>query len=402
MLNKLAKVFLGILTQGIASIATMVLSIIVARSVPQADFGIFAITISTWIVVVGSIRASTAEVFLFDHSVGERHQVSIRISQSASAGLMLSLIAALGLVALGFIVPSAANAFGILAVGIPALFLQDANRFYLISEGRQLVALAVDVTYVISIVLTMVFLFTPGSLSGFLWLWVACSWVAGVSGVVLARYGISLRGATDWFSGQSRTIVHFFGDFVVANGVANAAVYFVAAWGSLADAAAIRGSQVLLVPILLVMRGASVALGGELARLASVGKRRRVLQAVGVLSLVQVVAVGAAGLVVSVVPNDIVRTLLGESSDVTLRVFPFAAAATLALGLATVAMIGLKAAGDVRQSLSLKLITAPLTLGMMTVGVFTDGAAGSQVGLAAGESLRTALQWRRLLIWQKN
>ena len=92
---------------------------------------------------------------------------------------------------------------------------------------------------------------------------------------------------------------------------------------------------------------------------------------------------------------------LGESSDVTLSVFPFAAAATLALGLATVAMIGLKAAGDVRQSLSLKLITAPLTLGMMTLGVFAAGAAGSQVGLAAGEGLRTAFQWRRLLSWQK-
>lgn len=401
MLNKLGKVFLGILTQGIASIATMVLSIIVARSVPEADFGIFAITISTWIVVVGSIRASTAEVFLFDHSGGPTHQVNIRTSQSASAGLMLSFAAALVLLALGLLVPSAAYAFGILAAGLPALFLQDANRFYLIAQGRQLVALAVDTAYVITIVLTMGVLAAPGNLAGFLWLWVSCSWFAAATGFVLARYRLGWSGATGWFVGQRRTIFHFFGDFLVANGVANAAVFLVASWGSLADAAAIRGSQVLLVPILLVMRGASVALGGELARMATAGKRARVLQAVGVLSFVQVLAVGAAGLIVALTPEGVVKTLLGESSEVTLEVFPFAAAATLALGLATVAMIGLKAAGDVRQSLTLKLITAPITLGIMMVGVLTAGAAGSQIGLATGEGLRTALQWRRLAIWQK-
>lgn len=380
----------------------MILSIIVARSVPETDFGLFAITISTWIIVVGSIRASTAELFLFDYSAADEDTVRIKMCQSASSGVMLSLVASMLLVLIGFFLPLLTSAFSILAVGVPALFLQDANRFFLVSQRRQLSALAIDSFYVILIMLVMVVLIQPDTLEAFLWLWVSCSWAAALGGTLLTRLSFSLRGAIGWFSGQTRNVLHFFGDFIVANGVANAAVYFVAAWGSLADSAAIRGSQVLLVPILLVMRGASVALGSELARMAAKGDRRRVVQSVGVLSLVQVLAVSAAGLLVIVLPAEVVQTLLGDSADDTLRVFPFAASATLALGLATVAMVGLKAAGDVRKSLRLKVATAPLTLGLMVVGVLTSGAAGSQLGLGAGEGARTVLQWRRLRKWAKH
>jgi O-antigen/teichoic acid export membrane protein len=389
------------MTQGIASVATVVLSVLVARSVPEVEFGIFAVTISTWIILVGSIRAATAELFVFNYTNdGARSFVEMN-SKAMSAGVLLSVGCSLLLSLVGLFIPTLTEPFFILAMGLPALFLQDSNRYVLVAQKRHAMALLVDTAYVVSLVLVMAVFTSPDSLSILLTEWVGSSWLAAVVGVALIRPHWGLKAAISWFRGQGPSIRYFVGDFLVANGVANAAVYFVAIWGTLSDSAAIRGSQVLLVPILLIMRGASVALGSELANMAKSRRHGRLMATIGILSLVQVLAVIVAWLFVALLPEDLLAHFLGDSTQATLEVFPAAAVATLTLGLATVAMIGLKAIGNVRSSVRLKILTAPVTLAVMLVGTTLAGPAGSQIGLAIGEFTRTVFQWRLLRLWQK-
>lgn len=397
---KVVRIGSAILTQGIASIATVVLSILVARSVPEIEFGIFAVTISTWIILVGSVRAATAELFVFYHANDGAENFIKMNSQALSAGVLLSASCGIVLAIVGLFIPTFTVAFLILALGLPALFLQDANRYVLVAQKKHAPALLVDSLYVVLLVLVMAVITNPDSLSLFLAQWVGASWIAALLGVMLIRPRLRLETAVIWIKEQCASIRYFVGDFMVANGVANSAVYLVAIWGTLGDSAAIRGSQVLLVPILLVMRGASVALGAQLAGMAKNGRKARLVVTIGVLTIAQVVAVTFAWLLVTLVPEEMLAQFLGESTRATLDVFPAAAVATLTLGLATVAMIGLKAIGSVRSSVKLKIVTAPVTLALMVGGTAIGGASGSQWGLAMGEFTRTVFQWRLLRLWR--
>ncbi|WP_387806122.1 hypothetical protein [Kocuria arenosa] len=356
---------------------------------------------ATWIILVGSIRAVTGELLTYDHS-HRPDQDRIKYRQGAQAGALYlaSLVAALLAISSIFL-PDLTVPLSILATGLPAFVAQDNNRFILSSLNWQGRGLLVDGIFIISLAAGLFMPRSPESLNVLLLIWVLSAWAAALLGTILIGFNASPKVAHNWFISQSKQSRLYFSDFFVANAVANSAVFIVAFLSGPEASGAIRGSQVLLVPILLIMRGASVALGPQMARYARSGRQQKVITITVVLTAAQVAAVLACWLVISIMPRKYIESLLGNSTTITLEIFPYAAAATLALGSATVAMLALKASGNVRWSVRFKIWTAPLTLGLVILGAHEWSAAGSQIGLAVGEVVRTIMEWIVLLTWHK-
>lgn len=374
----------------------MALSILVARAVSAEDFGIFAIVLSAWIILVGSIRAATAEVYIFNHAHLNGRDRQRDRSAALLSGFLLAIVIGLALAAVCSVIGGDIPRYlAVLGLGLPALLLQDANRMLLNVSHQPGKALLPDAIYICLLTVSMLVPQSP-SLLYMTWAWILCSSTSALIGILLVRPSVTRRAATTWMhAGRSRSL-YFFWDFFVSNGIANAAVFFVAAFGALSDSAAIRGCQVLLIPVLLIMRGASVTAGPRLARLSAEGNRTRVPQIIGALSIALLCTVVAAGVVVALAPLPVMKLLLGDSAESTLALFPYAAVATLTLGIATVGMIGLKAIGHVQSSVRLKLLTAPATLSLLFFGTIYGGAPGSQIALASGEGFRSVLQWKAL------
>lgn len=382
--------------------ATVLISIAVARSSSTVEFGIFSIVVAIWIITVGSIRAVTGELLVYGHShtMGENYTEQ-KLGAQASAWF-LGLVAAASIAAVGAFFPNFSLPLMLVAIGIPAFVAQDNNRFILSTQGRQKLGLIVDIIYIMALVVGLFTPIAPTSFLGLISVWVGTAWAAALFGSAITGFAISPRRAWLWLTGQKHTVWMYFSDFFVANTVANSAVFIVALSSGADASAAIRGAQVLLVPILLVMRGASVALGPQLARYAHHGPQKSVLTITMALTAAQFVAILVSWLAIIALPAKYIQAILGDSSDITVSLFPFAAAATLALGSATVAMLALKAAGRVVWSVRLKIWTAPVTLLLIFIGSTHWSAPGSQIALAAGELFRTVLEWLVLTYWYRS
>jgi O-antigen/teichoic acid export membrane protein len=394
--NVIVSVVSAILSQSFASIATLVLSVLVARTVSAPEFGIFAIVLSAWIILVGSIRAATAEVYIFNHAHLNSYDRQRARSAALLSGFILAIILGLALVLVCAAVQGTiAPYLMVLGFGLPALLLQDSNRMLLNVSPQPARALVPDVLYICLLVVSMLVPQQP-TLLYMTWAWISCSFTSAIVGTFLVGPSVNRHCLTIWMHTGRKRSLYFFSDFFVSNGIANAAVFLVAAFGSLSDSAAIRGCQVLLIPVLLIMRGASVTAGPRLAKLTVDGNSAKVPNIVGALSITLLCTVVAAGVAVALTPPSTMKFLLGDSAKATLALFPYAAIATLALGIATVGMIGLKAIGQVQSSVRLKLLTAPATLSFLVLGTIYSGAPGSQIALASGEGFRSVLQWRTL------
>lgn len=399
-MGKFWRPLTALASQAAASAATVVVSVSAARGMTAEQFGELALIMAMWVLLVGSLRSSTGEIVAYRTGRVNPDRQWSEIGSALSAGLGASAVVG-GTLALCSLLLFGGESWAALGLALPTMVLQDNLRFVFVMLNRQLTSLMVDALYITLLVVTLLVIFEIESLLLLMLLWGGCSCVAGVTGLLILRPPLSWPGALKWRSIGQDDLRHFTLDFLVSNGLANSAPFLVALLATLAEAGAIRGSQVLLVPLLLIMRGMNVALAPSLARAEARENRTFVFRSVLRLSAVMTLIVGASVVFVWLVPLPILETLLGESAQATADLFPWAALATLSLGLATAGMMGLKAARQVRVSLRYKLIFAPATLGAMVVATHAWGAAGSQIALSAGELTRNGAQLRYLAAWRR-
>jgi O-antigen/teichoic acid export membrane protein len=376
----------GLADHAICAGTNFLLLALVARRVPVAELGGFALVYGYYVLAVELSRAACGEPLLV------RQPRTGRVIAAATGTALAAGVAAGLLLALVWPRPEAL----VLAVLLPGLLVQDAYRMVFLACATPQRAFAIDMVWAVGQCAgTLVVLQISTALVPVLLVW-------GLSGTVAALLAIALAPAAPrpWLAGE---FVREYGmlarPYVVEAGALASAGYTVllAVGGiaGLAAAGALRAAQTLLGPLNVVL-GAARLLGiAELAR-ATHRRTQGVLSISGLLAAVCAVA----GLAVLTLPDRVGTWLLGEAWAAAV---PLLAALTLqrvAQGAAVGFTCALRADEAVRSLLWLRLAAAATTVLGGVAGAAWGGAPGAAAGLAASAlavlAAAVVLWWRNL------
>ncbi|WP_139346743.1 hypothetical protein [Sinomonas mesophila] len=369
------------------------LSVFAASSFETSEFGALGLLVAGQAIVLGCARSLTSEIVVYHYSSEAGRKLARKIDSSTAAALFWGIAAGIITLAFAFLASDAGGYLFVFALSLPGLFMQDHFRQCLIACRKGSIALLVDIAFV-SLLAISLWLLRPTGMATFLGIWGAVAAGAAIAAGLALRTRPRVDIARDWIAKEFLHGKYFLGDFLTTNLIAQGAIYLVALVGGLSEAAGLRGAQVLLVPILLVSRGLLIALGPESASRAREGKLRSLFLLCMGYSVACAVTCVAALVFVTSLSIDTLVIFLGDSAMASRDVFPSAALAVAMLGIAGGGALGLRALGDVRQAMIMKLWSVPITGVGVVAGCLYGGAAGSQLGLASGEILRTILNWR--------
>lgn len=395
------RFFWSMSAQILSSVSSLILSALVARALSADDFGVFAILFTVYALLIGSIRAVTAETYIYAFAHVEDRTTSGDMSAASSASLALSVMAALVTVIVAFFIPNLTSTLLIFAAAIPFLVAHDHFRYILIANKQSRSAALIDLLALVAVVGGLLLVAREPSIVTQIAAWAISEVLATAAALALLRPRYRLSSAASWLKERMASGRFFLGDFLLTNGVTQGATFVVAAFAGLPAAGSIRAAQVLASPILLITRGVTVAIAPETRRLAAKGKHKMLLIMSMLFSFCTVVAVLAALGLVAVAPPEFLVMILGDSSEGAQLVFPFVALALACTGAAVGPGLYLRAVGKVNVAFRSKAMTAPLAIVGVAFGAMTGGAVGSQLGLSIGEFIRSILNWVQVLLYQK-
>ncbi|MCA1005051.1 hypothetical protein LCL87_04945 [Rhodococcus hoagii] len=400
-LRKIARLGSSVAAQTIASLASLLLAVVVARSLDQTMLGVFSLITATTVIMLGVVRALSTELIVFRDATAEDAYGTGQYDGCTSANLLLGCAGGVLVAASGFVFTDFSAALLVAGAIVPMTTLQDHCRFILIHERRSTAALVTDVVFFAAQAIGLVVAAGSLDLAHYLVPWLAAATISALLGLWLCPVRVRIRDGVRWVRVTWPGGRAYLADFVTTNGVSQSAMYIVSAFGGAAAAGALRGAQILLAPLQLILRGGLVALGSEASLLARKGRHRALFVLACGYSAAG--AVGSAVVVATMylAPDRLVVGLLGETSDAAMAVLPFAGAASAGLCIAMGAGLALRSVGLIRKVVRVKVIFAPLSLVLVILGSWSAGAAGSQAALAAAEAGRAVGSWREFALWNK-
>lgn len=378
-------------SQVLASLQSLLISVLIARNSTVDEFGLFGVVFAVWAFTVGLIRSATSELYIFHAPMSSRDQ------RSSAAPLATALILALAFSALtagvGLVLPGYTVHLVWLAIALPLFVLQDATRILLIALGRAGSALTIDVVCVTLIAAAL--LFVPATVPPIVLLygWSILAALAGVAGTIRMRPRFSLTTTREWWRKTKLESTKYSSDYVLTNALMPVAMVVTSAVVGLAGAAALRAAQMVFAPVTILARGLLVAAANGVRHAADAGDMNRVLRISGAFAMFLAAISVVLGLLLLATPVSLLEQLVGSSAAVVKSVVPAASVATAALGVAMGAGLGLRALRAIGRVIVAKAISFPIALSALAAGAILLGAAGAQWGLALGEIVRAIWSW---------
>jgi O-antigen/teichoic acid export membrane protein len=385
--------------QAVSSLTNAALSILVARSVDANAFGAFAVCFTIYSLVIGAARALVSEPLAVRSS--DAATTEFRASQRGALATSAIFGAAAGLVLLAvapFQSPGLRDPMIALALTLPGLTVQDALRLSFITGGRPHAAALNDLVWAFvqlggaaALLLTDI-----PSATLFVLVWGAAAGVAALDGMVRARTRPVISQALSWLRSHLDQSAYIVVEYLAIMGAFQIAILIVGAIGGIVAVGSLRGAQVLLGPLNILMFAVSSFSVPELVRRKKDPPRVLALYALalsGVLFLSTVIW----SAIILALPDSTGRQLLGDAWEGGREVLPGMAASMAGIGAAIGAAAVLRALGAVRQTLSQSLLLAPLLLVFGVVGVWLDGARGAAFGFAIAQWIPVPLWWLRMV-----
>lgn len=400
-LRSFMRIGAAVAAQMSPSAVVLVMSISAARNLSTEDFGGLAIVTSLSAVLVGVVRALSAEPMLYRYTRSHSPDFARRSSQALSAAYLASApIVGIALVSVLF---GGGARTVLLGVGIaaPALAIQDVQRVMLIASSRSAAALRIDILGLIltGCALLVVSAWGRASIDAYAASLAFPAAIAALVGNRVLRPEYARATGLAWFRGRGRECAAYVVDFLVTNGVSAAAVLLIGLIAGLAASASVRGAQLLLLPILILTRGVAVSAAPRMRTMALKGARKDLVKLGAAFSGVSLALILLLVILAAVVPVAWIEVLLGDSASGAMAVWPAAALAAGATALAMGPGLVLRAVGRVTRATLSKLIAAPVSLGTLVFGSALYGAAGGQLGIALAELLRFCLNSREVALW---
>lgn len=382
---------LGVADQALSSASNVAITVVAARALDPESFGSFAVAFATYLVATGLARALVTEPLLLQ----EREEAQAR--GRAACGGMALVGAAAGIACVG-----AGGVFGgrtgaalaVLGAALPVLLLQDAYRYAAFAARRPARALASDATWVAGVIVAAAGLAAVDDPQPALFMaaWAGAGAMATVVGALGAGYPPGGGGAR-WIRQQSGLGGPFTIEFLAGSGGIHAGLWLLGVVSGLPAAGALRVALTVFGPINVIYVGLYVVLVPEGADLGRSPELRRLMARVSW----GLVGVAAAWTVLTLaIPQGAGEELFGETWSSARPVLLPVGAAMGAGGLMAGAIAGLRALGEARASLRVRLWTLPAVVLLPLAGALAADEVGFATGFAAASWLAGGVWWRML------
>jgi hypothetical protein len=180
---------------------------------------------------------------------------------------------------------------------------------------------------------------------------------------------------------------------LISLGAIQLSTYALVAFSGLAAAGALRGGQLLLGPMQVLLMGIGLTAIPEGVRFMQRGGTEALRRPAVAVSVVVAGATLVWGTLMNALPDELGVALLGETWPAAQQVIvPLALAyAGVCLGLG--AGIGLRVLADARRSLRARIVDAVAQATGGVLGASLGGAVGTAYGLAAGSLIGAITHW---------
>jgi O-antigen/teichoic acid export membrane protein len=389
--------------QVLSSIINFGLGIAVARVSTPAEFGVYALVFSAYLMAINVTRPLALEPLIIRFTGASGHAWKAAVARAAGmvivAGLGLGVIAvAIGLIAGAATDSGAGTVFVILGVGLPGLVLQDAWRLTFFAERRGREAFLNDLAWATTTLAIGAAVTANGNatVAAYLAAWVIGANLGALVGVVRVAVRPRIGQVGRWWAEQRDLARPLLGEHVVTNIAGEAIPYLVSAVAGITAAAALRGAQLLLGPFNVVFQAVHLIALPEAVRINERAPRRLVPLAIG-FSAVLFAGVMVVGLAMTFMPDALGEALLGSTWEVVRPVmFPF----TLYMAgfmAAAGPMVALRGMGEAVETLIVAGARSGLTVVGAAIGAVAGGAPGAAGGMAIGTWVGAVGAWWRFV-----
>jgi O-antigen/teichoic acid export membrane protein len=387
----------GLADQSLSSVTNFVLGVVVARSVSAEDFGAFSLAFAVYMLLLGLTRSSSTEPLLVRFTK-PNDSWTRGVGAAAGAAAVIGVIAGIGCLLAGLVLGEGLGSALIgLGITLPGLMVQDAWRYAFFAQGRAVQAFVNDLVWSIALVLTMGPVLAQGtsSVSWYVVAWGAAATVGAVAGLVQARLFPRPDRALSWWREQSDLLREYVAQFGALQGAARLGDFGVGAVAGVRALGSLRGAQMLLGPLNVLVMGARLIAVPEAVRLLDSSPHRLRRACVAVSGSLAAAAI-LWGLVLTLLPQAAGEALLGATWEGAHRVMFPMALSMAGSGVAIGAGVGLRAMLENRRATKARVMISILIVGAAVGGAAVGGALGAAWGIAAISLLSGVVWWVEL------
>lgn len=385
--------------QAVSSLSNLAVSLLIARSVDSTAFGGFTIAFTVFTLLTGFSRAVVTFPLGVRFADASRDRFAYAAASAVGCSLLLSVAAGVCCLVVGELIAGAPGA-ALTALGVvfPGLVVQEAWRNVFIASGRASAA-ALNSTFwavaQLAAVWALLALGTP-TVGPLVLAWGGSAVAAALLGIaqsgVRPRPERSLRWLWD-----NRGVSGYVGyEYATVQGSYQVTLLLIAAVASLQANGALRGAQVLLGPVtMLVAATVRFAVPEFARRRATLTEREWHLGAVGIAAFGGIVGL-LWGLVFVFAPDWLGYQLLGATWPGARDILWVTILANFALSLSTGPYTMLYAMDRAKVTMGVHTLFAPLVLIFGVGGAALYGAGGATVGFALAYFAAAPLWWHYL------
>jgi O-antigen/teichoic acid export membrane protein len=375
----------GVADQGLSSLTNFVIGIVVARTLGLEGFGAFGLAFVAYQIVVGLARAVVAQPLLIRYSGVETDRWRRGAAAGAGMSLLIALLSVPILVLVGVLTTgSIREAFLALAIVLPGMIVQDAWRFAFFADHRGRSAFVNDLLWGVFQIAALTLAASVGATT--VW-WAVLAWgggatIAALLGVIQAGVAPRITASRAWTHEHRDLLPPYIGEFAAQILAGQLMLYSIGWIAGLAAVGALRGANVLLGPIHVIVQGTYLVAVPEAVHLLRTDLRKFVAFCIGASAVLGAVGIGWTAMLV-LIPQEFGVALLGEVWDAALEIVPIWGVAFAVVNLAAGAAIGLRAMAAARRTLNAAAVASVGSFAGANIGALAGGVVGAAWGYLA-------------------
>ena len=377
--------------QVIAGSSNVLIAIVAARVLGVESFGLFGIVFIIYVTGQGVSRALVSEPLLV-HPVEAKEKPGEVIGAAVVLGLGVGVVVCLGGLLASLWDMRLAEALLVMGVCMPLLVLQDLGRYLGFATHRPSMSLMLDVVWLVLMVAAIGIMLAAhaNSLTWFIAAWAGSGAVAGL--VLLWRFRRrSIRPSLSWLRETWMFSWRYLLSYVATQGSALIASIGIVAISGVRALGSVRGTLLLMSPI-VTFQAASIAAGvAEVSRLPTEGGhlRKHVVRTTGLTVIVAILTM----LVLLFLPDALGRMVLGATWEPTKPLLLPASIQMILLALISgprSAMLGMRV---VKVTVRIDVVSTVIALTATLIGVVVADALGAFWALSIGQGVIAVIWW---------